>query len=304
MTSQRTEHSLGLLRMFGNSVNCCSLSARRIWMAARGYCFSLLSPQINHFIHPWHFYFWTESINMNTDENKWGSTAAVEATSAKSSNEKPESTDKEDDSDVELEGMDLEGVDVDEDGDAVGEDDIGVVEMGDLQESPTVADEADDKHAKEDHDEMEEARREQMELMAAEKNKISKPALEEKASVAEKLEFLLAQSEVFAHFLAGTVAATEKKKGKGSRGKMNRMTEAEEDAQMMKSAQSKRTVIRLDQQPSILSEHCKMHAYQLEGLNWLIKLHCSGINGILADEVRSRMMAEIVLSGLVFRPST
>jgi SWI/SNF-related matrix-associated actin-dependent regulator of chromatin subfamily A member 5 len=28
-----------------------------------------------------------------------------------------------------------------------------------------------------------------------------------------------------------------------------------------------------------------MHAYQLEGLNWLIKLHDHGINGILADEM-------------------
>ena len=39
------------------------------------------------------------------------------------------------------------------------------------------------------------------------------------------------------------------------------------------------------QQPSILASHCKMHGYQLEGLNWLIKLHCNGLNGILADEV-------------------
>ena len=37
--------------------------------------------------------------------------------------------------------------------------------------------------------------------------------------------------------------------------------------------------------PSILADHCKMHNYQLEGLNWLIKLHCNGLNGILADEV-------------------
>jgi hypothetical protein len=28
-----------------------------------------------------------------------------------------------------------------------------------------------------------------------------------------------------------------------------------------------------------------MHKYQLEGLNWMIKLHDHGINGILADEV-------------------
>jgi SWI/SNF-related matrix-associated actin-dependent regulator of chromatin subfamily A member 5 len=63
------------------------------------------------------------------------------------------------------------------------------------------------------------------------------------------------------------------------------MTEAEEDEQMLKSAQSKRRVIRLDHQPALLADHCKMHPYQLEGLNWLIKLHCNGINGILADEV-------------------
>jgi SWI/SNF-related matrix-associated actin-dependent regulator of chromatin subfamily A member 5 len=63
------------------------------------------------------------------------------------------------------------------------------------------------------------------------------------------------------------------------------MTEAEEDAQLLKSAQSKRRVIRVDTQPSNLAPHCNMHPYQLEGLNWLIKLHDHGINGILADEV-------------------
>ncbi len=65
------------------------------------------------------------------------------------------------------------------------------------------------------------------------------------------------------------------------------MTEAEEDAQLLKSAQSKRRIIRVDKQPSNLSPHCNMHPYQLEGLNWLIKLHDHGINGILADEVSS-----------------
>jgi SWI/SNF-related matrix-associated actin-dependent regulator of chromatin subfamily A member 5 len=81
------------------------------------------------------------------------------------------------------------------------------------------------------------------------------------------------------------VAATSKQSKKGSRGKKGRMTEAEEDAQMLKSAQSKRKVVRLDKQPTILAPHCKMHPYQLEGLNWLIKLHCNGVNGILADEM-------------------
>jgi SWI/SNF-related matrix-associated actin-dependent regulator of chromatin subfamily A member 5 len=90
--------------------------------------------------------------------------------------------------------------------------------------------------------------------------------------------------------IPGTVASQVKKgKGKkgGSRGKTGRMTEAEEDEQLLKTAQSKRTVVRLDHQPTLLADHCTMHPYQLEGLNWLIKLHCNRINGILADEVRT-----------------
>lgn len=63
------------------------------------------------------------------------------------------------------------------------------------------------------------------------------------------------------------------------------MTEAEEDAQLLKAAQSKGSVVRLEKQPYILTNHCMMHNYQLEGLNWLIKLHCNGINGIVADEM-------------------
>lgn len=84
----------------------------------------------------------------------------------------------------------------------------------------------------------------------------------------------------------GSVAATQKKKkSKGKAGSRGRMSEAEEDAQLLKSAQSKRKTVRLNQQPSILAAHCKMHPYQLEGLNWLIKLHDHGIHGILADEM-------------------
>jgi SWI/SNF-related matrix-associated actin-dependent regulator of chromatin subfamily A member 5 len=85
--------------------------------------------------------------------------------------------------------------------------------------------------------------------------------------------------------LTGSVVANSKNGKKGSRGKKDRMTEAEEDAQLLKSAESKRRIIRVDKQPSNLAPHCKMHPYQLEGLNWLIKLHDHGINGILADEV-------------------
>lgn len=148
-----------------------------------------------------------------------------------------------------------------------------------------------DELANEDIHELEEVRKEQMELMKAEKEALEKEAAEEAAAGGgsfNKIDYLIKQSDVFAHFLAGSVAIDDKKKKgkKGGRGaKKGRMTEAQEDAQLMKTAQSHRRTIRLDKQPSNLASHCKMHAYQLEGLNWLIKLHDHGINGILADEM-------------------
>jgi SWI/SNF-related matrix-associated actin-dependent regulator of chromatin subfamily A member 5 len=150
---------------------------------------------------------------------------------------------------------------------------------------PTENDALVDELAKAEDKELEAAQKERLELIAFEQNKMkSQPA----ASAQDRLQYLLAQSDVFAHFLAGSVAATDKKgKKKGSRGKTGRLTEAEEDEQLLKSAESARRTIRVDKQPSILAPHCKMHGYQLEGLNWLIKLHDHGINGILADEMVS-----------------
>ena len=52
----------------------------------------------------------------------------------------------------------------------------------------------------EDHDEMEAARKEQRELMAAESAQVQEP---EGNSVESRLQYLLQKSEVFAHFLAG-----------------------------------------------------------------------------------------------------
>ena len=154
--------------------------------------------------------------------------------------------DDNDESDVELEGMDLEG---DEGGD---DDDVdmepAIAATDEVENNVEVA----EKLATEDHDELEAAHREQKELMAAERNKVAPVADDGNATMEDKLQFLLSQSEVFAHFLAGSVAASNKKGGngkkKGSRGKKNRMTEAEEDAQLLKTAQSKRSVIRLNKQ--------------------------------------------------------
>lgn len=180
-----------------------------------------------------------------------------------------------DDSDVEMEGMIMDG-DEDEEGEESQQEDTTV---------PNIDDDDDDsntKYAEEEARDQAAAREERMELVAL---KAAEGENEGSTPAEARMMYLLKQSEVFAHFLAGSVAA-EAKKGKGKKGgKRGRLSEAAEDAAMMKSAQSKRKVVRLDKQPGNLAAICKMHAYQLEGLNWLIKLHDHGINGILADEM-------------------
>jgi SWI/SNF-related matrix-associated actin-dependent regulator of chromatin subfamily A member 5 len=186
-----------------------------------------------------------------------------------------------DDSDVELTGMDMEDDDDDEAPLAAADDDDAAMTAAGGGSEPENEQAVTDM-ATQEAVELEEARKERMELAAAEAASIKQNMTA--ANPQERLQYLMAQSEVFAHFLAGSVAVASKK-GKGGRGKTGRLTEAEEDAQMLATAVSKRRVIRLDQQPSNLAPHCKMHPYQLEGLNWLIKLHDHGINGILADEM-------------------
>ena len=206
---------------------------------------------------------------------------------------KEDDTINDEDSDVELEGMDLDGLD-DTNHDDEDDDDIDNDAAAIRDDSPNHEKE-DIQHEQEDLQELEAARKERMELMAEELKREKELQEKQQQSTAateadpmSKFQYLIGQSEVFAHFLAGASAASAgKKKKKGSRGKANRMTEAEEDAQLLATATSARRTVYLNTQPKILAGHCKMHKYQLEGLNWMIKLHDHGINGILADEVSS-----------------
>jgi SWI/SNF-related matrix-associated actin-dependent regulator of chromatin subfamily A member 5 len=119
----------------------------------------------------------------------------------------------------------------------------------------------------------------------------------------KRLSYLMAQSEIFSHFLmgdAGDAKAEEKKPGPGRRkssssssstgasqprGGRARKSEASEDRELLKQAQSAAaTVTRLHVQPRAIIGGT-MRAYQLEGLNWLVKLYDNNVNGILADEM-------------------
>ena len=108
-------------------------------------------------------------------------------------------------------------------------------------------------------------------------------------SRATRLNYLMKQSEVFAHFLTGGDSAAFKEDDNGSSKKKKkagrtRLTEEDEDKEMMKLAQAKAVLTRLSTQPMLITGG-EMRSYQLEGLNWMIKLHDNNINGILADEM-------------------
>ena len=122
----------------------------------------------------------------------------------------------------------------------------------------------------------------------------------------QRLAYLMKQADIFAHFVnassggatssladatasssSGEAAGKDEKEGRRGKG---RMSEKAEDDAMLRDAGTEDTAkdeyggTRLTAQPKCIA-FGKMRAYQLEGLNWLIKLHEQGINGILADEM-------------------
>ncbi|KAL8128856.1 hypothetical protein V2J09_018011 [Rumex salicifolius] len=97
-----------------------------------------------------------------------------------------------------------------------------------------------------------------------------------------RLNYLLQQTEIFAHFAKGDQPASQKKtKGRGRHA--SKVTEEEEDEEYLKEEEAAAGNTRLVAQPSCIQG--KMRDYQLAGLNWLIRLYENGINGILADEM-------------------
>ncbi|CAA0814751.1 Putative chromatin-remodeling complex ATPase chain [Striga hermonthica] len=100
-----------------------------------------------------------------------------------------------------------------------------------------------------------------------------------------RLNYLLQQTDLFAHFAKGDQPASQKKvKGKGRHA--SKLTEEEEDEECLKEEEdglSGTGNTRLVAQPSCIQG--KMRDYQLAGLNWMIRLYENGINGILADEM-------------------
>merc|ERR1719290_916358 len=118
---------------------------------------------------------------------------------------------------------------------------------------------------------------------------------QEKSGTQKRFDFLLKQTELFSHFM-GTgknkspmKATAPKAKPTAKKGKegdnRHRMTEQEEDEELLSEANSaKKSVVSFDASPPYIKGGT-MRDYQIRGLNWMIGLHENGINGILADEM-------------------
>jgi SWI/SNF-related matrix-associated actin-dependent regulator of chromatin subfamily A member 5 len=133
---------------------------------------------------------------------------------------------------------------------------------------------------------------------------ISSQKAEMKKRVAQqaesRLKFLLTQNDIFSHF----AGQSKEEGGKGakddsanapdtptsrrSRGSSAALNEMDKDEQDLMDEEAEDSVTKkfpiLTVQPRCIV-YGKMRAYQLEGLNWMVRLQSNGINGILADEM-------------------
>ena len=113
----------------------------------------------------------------------------------------------------------------------------------------------------------------------------------------ERFKFLIAQTEIFAHFLInnkieGNSHKNKKNSTKRTKSKKNEKNENMNELELLQQKNNidendmkeKKQITRLYYQPSILTGG-KLTYYQLDGLNWLISLYERGLNGILADEM-------------------
>ncbi|XP_042050501.1 ISWI chromatin-remodeling complex ATPase CHR11 isoform X2 [Salvia splendens] len=170
------------------------------------------------------------------------------------------------------------------------------VEDSDDEDAPNAADQYEDDIEEEDVVANEISKRERArlkEMQRVKKQKIQEILDVQNAAIESdmnnkgkgRLNYLLQQTELFAHFAKGDQSVSQKK-GKGRGRHASKITEEEEDEECLKEEEdgiAGTGNTRLLVQPSCIQG--KMRDYQLAGLNWLIRLYENGINGILADEM-------------------
>jgi len=171
-------------------------------------------------------------------------------------------------------------------------------------------------------DETEEEKKQRLEAIKLEKERLKSVREQQKKQLAEveakqrqqlaedkeksakdRLKFLLERTEIFTHFVGSksttntTTTSTNNGKKKSSSASSNAIpstptkrgntTEKEEDDEIMKEAideEEPHSFNFFTSNPPYIKSG-QMRDYQIYGLNWLIQLYERGINGILADEM-------------------
>uniref|UniRef100_A0A4W3JES4 SNF2 related chromatin remodeling ATPase 1 n=1 Tax=Callorhinchus milii TaxID=7868 RepID=A0A4W3JES4_CALMI len=118
----------------------------------------------------------------------------------------------------------------------------------------------------------------------------------------KRFEFLLKQTELFAHFIQPAAQKSpssplklklgrprtkqdEKQTLLSAGDNRHRRTEQEEDEELLsESKKTSNVCVRFEESPSYVKTGT-LRDYQVRGVNWLISLYENGINGILADEM-------------------
>uniref|UniRef100_A0A8C1MI45 SWI/SNF related, matrix associated, actin dependent regulator of chromatin, subfamily a, member 1 n=1 Tax=Cyprinus carpio TaxID=7962 RepID=A0A8C1MI45_CYPCA len=110
---------------------------------------------------------------------------------------------------------------------------------------------------------------------AAVKESLADPEYEEKRKTdrANRFEFLLKQTELFAHFIQPAIRHT-----------YTDMHQEEDEELLSESRKAANVLVRFEESPSYVKNGA-LRDYQIRGLNWMISLYENGINGILADEM-------------------
>jgi SWI/SNF-related matrix-associated actin-dependent regulator of chromatin subfamily A member 5 len=134
------------------------------------------------------------------------------------------------------------------------------------------------------------------ELMRVQEEMNREAAAEEGRRGAIRMKYLLAQADIFQHFMPekkgsglGSKRGSRRDLAKGDT-RHGRRSEQAEDAELLADemedgggAGGVAAAHPLQVQPPCVTG--KMREYQLQGLNWMIHLFDNGINGILADEM-------------------
>jgi ERCC4-related helicase len=134
---------------------------------------------------------------------------------------------------------------------------------------------------------------------AANKKKHEDVERDKEAMAKRRMAFLMEHADVFRQFLGSDhelahVADKQKsrrgrKAGAGVTRRRHRLTEKQEDGRYMKEQQMsdrEEVIPRLTVQDTQgFIQFGQMRDYQVEGLNWIIRLYHRGLNGILADEM-------------------